>query len=95
MPMTPAQRTMRARLASHTSWSKTADRHARTAPATKASTWDRFEAEVRAEAAERGVTLTDAQLQPMVQSRRSAYYTRLSMKAAAARSAKAANAKAA
>lgn len=36
-PLTPAQRTMRARVASHTSWSQTADRAARTAPARRNS----------------------------------------------------------
>ncbi|MGC0418333.1 hypothetical protein [Embleya sp. AB8] len=87
--MTPAQRSMRARLASHTSWSNTADRRARTEPATRAGSWDRFEKAIRAEAAERGESLTDEQLRSMVESRRSAYFTRLSMQAAAARRKKA------
>jgi hypothetical protein len=43
--MTPAQRTLRARLAAHKSWADTKDRSARTAAARKAAL-DRFDHEV-------------------------------------------------
>jgi len=43
--MTPAQRSLRARIAAHTSWANTADPAARTAPA-RAAALDRFERQV-------------------------------------------------
>lgn len=42
MEMTPAQRSLRSRIAAHTSWAKTEDRSARTANARQAA-MDRFE----------------------------------------------------
>jgi len=44
-PLSPAERSLRARLAVHTSWANTVDRTARTAPATAAS-MARFETQV-------------------------------------------------
>jgi len=44
-PLTPAERSLRARLAVHTSWVQTTDRAARTAPARRAAL-QRFERQV-------------------------------------------------
>lgn len=44
-PLTPAERSLRARLAVHTSWAQTTDRAARTAPARRAAL-QRFERQV-------------------------------------------------
>jgi hypothetical protein len=44
-PLTPAERSLRARMAVHTSWAHTTDRAARTAPARRAAL-QRFERQV-------------------------------------------------
>lgn len=44
-PLTPAERSLRARMAVHTSWAQTTDRAARTAPARRAAL-QRFERQV-------------------------------------------------
>ncbi|MEJ7703485.1 MAG: hypothetical protein WKF47_07410 [Geodermatophilaceae bacterium] len=77
--LTPAQRTLRARLAAHTSWANTADPAARTAPA-RAASLARFEREVD----------PDGNLNPAERARRAdharkAYFTRLALKSAQAR----------
>lgn len=83
--MTPAQRSLRARIAAATSWSNTTDRRARTAKATKSSRWIRHENAVLAEAAERGEELTDEQLQQRVLARQRAADLQLAAAGVAAR----------
>jgi hypothetical protein len=77
--LTPAQRSLRARLAAHESWSRTADPAGRTANARRAAL-DRFERQVD----------PDGSLNPAERSRRAeharkAYFTRLALKSAQAR----------
>lgn len=80
--LTPAQRTLRARLAAHTSWANTADPSARTAPA-RAASLARFERDVD----------PDGTLEPCERARRAeharkAHFTRLALKSAQARGAR-------
>lgn len=79
MPLSPAERKLRAELAAHTSWAHTPDRAARTANARRAAL-DRFEREVDPE----GVLLP-AERAKMAESARRAYFKRLAFKSAAAR----------
>ncbi|MGY1776901.1 hypothetical protein ACI8AV_13675 [Geodermatophilus sp. SYSU D00804] len=77
--MSPNERALRARIAAHASWAKTADRSARTAPARRAQL-DRFEARVD----------PDGILDPVVRARmaesaRKEYFTRLAYRSAQAR----------
>jgi hypothetical protein len=75
-------------MAAHESWSNTTDRRARTAAATKASHWTRFEKAIRAEAAERGETPTEEQIRQRTESRRRAAFLKLAEAGLKARAAK-------
>jgi hypothetical protein len=77
--MTPAQRTLRAKIAAHTSWANTVDRAARTAAARKAAN-DRFAKQVDPD----GV-LTPEERARRADSARRAYYSRLAMRSAQVR----------
>lgn len=84
--LTPAQRSLRASLASYTSWAKTENRRARTANATKAS-MDRFERLVD----------PDGRLTPEERAKRAAYarkahFQRMAYKSAMVRQARKAGA---
>jgi hypothetical protein len=77
--LTPGERTLRARMAAHTSWARTNDRSARTAPARKAA-MDRYEREVD----------PDRTLEPAERARRAeqamkAHMARIALKSALAR----------
>jgi hypothetical protein len=76
--LTPSQRTLRARLAAHSSWANTSDRSARTAPARSAS-FKRFERQVD----------PDCTLDPDDRARRAEHAMRAHMIRAALRSAQA------
>ena len=82
MDLTPQQRSLRARLAAHTSWANTTDRAARTAAARKAS-MDRFDRLVDPDGvlppAERALRAAHA---------RKAYFARLALRSARARRAR-------
>lgn len=71
--MTPAQRSLRAKIAAHTSWANTADRSARTAAARKAAL-DRFERQVDPDGA-----LPAEQRVQRAASARKAYFARLAL----------------
>jgi hypothetical protein len=78
-PLTPAERALRARAAAHTSWARTSDRAARTAPARRAML-ERFEREVD----------PDGVLDPSERARRAeaakkAYYASLALKSSQVR----------
>jgi hypothetical protein len=82
--VSPEERSMRARIAVHTSWAKTADRSARTAPARKAA-MDRFEHEVDPDGA-----LPAAERARRAEHLRKAHFTRISLLGVQARRRKAA-----
>lgn len=84
--MTPAQRTLRARVAAHSMWSNTANRAARTAAARTAA-GDRFARQVDPE----GVLPPEVRAQ-RAESARKAYFCGLAARSAKARAAKAAQA---
>ncbi len=73
------ERALRARMAAHSSWAKTADPSARTAPARKAAL-DRFEREVDPD----GI-LPPAERARRAEHARKAYFTRLALASAKAR----------
>jgi hypothetical protein len=78
-PLTPAERSLRARMAVHMSWAHTTDRTARTAPARRAAL-QRFERQVD----------PDGQLKPAERTRRAeqamrAHMARLALRSAQAR----------
>jgi hypothetical protein len=77
--MTPEQRSLRARIASHASWAKTEDPRARTAPA-RSAFFDRFEREVDPD----GV-LDPADRRRRAEHARKAHMQRLALKSARAR----------
>lgn len=79
MPLTPAERILRGQLAAHTSWARTEDRAARTAPARREAL-KRFEREVDPE----GKLAPDVRAK-MAQHARQAYFKRLALKSAQAR----------
>jgi hypothetical protein len=79
---TPANRTLRARIAAHLSWAKTEDRAARTAAARKAFK-DRFVREACRDASE-----STSDCQRRAEHLRKAYFTRLALKSAQARARK-------
>lgn len=81
--LSASERTLRARLAAHSSWANTENRTARTAAATAAS-MSRFERQVDPD----GV-LDPAERARRADSARKAYYTRLAFKSVKARRAKA------
>ena len=78
--LTPAERTMRARLAAHKSWSRTSDPSARTAPA-RAALNDRFAREVDPD----GV-LSESERHRRAASAKKAFYQSLALKSAKERS---------
>jgi hypothetical protein len=82
VPLTPQQRSLRARAAAHTQWAKTEDRTARLARA-RAVFNSRFEAEVD----------PDGRLDPAERARRAeharkAYFAKLALKSSRARAAR-------
>lgn len=79
MELSPSARSMRARIAAHTSWANTADPSARTAPA-RSEFLDRFAREVDPE----GV-LPEGERLRRAEHARKAYFTRLAFKSAQAR----------
>lgn len=79
--MTPEQRALRARIGAHISWANTVNRTARTEAARRALS-DGFEKKVPAEITDPAARLAAAE------SLRKAFYARLSLKSAKARSAK-------
>jgi hypothetical protein len=80
--LTPEQRSLRARMAAHSSWARTPDPAARTAPARQAAL-ARFEREV-----DPGNVLPPKERQRRAASARRAYFTRLAMLSAKARAKK-------
>lgn len=83
MPMSESERKLRASIASHESWARTADRSARTAPAREAF-MKRFEDQVDPDG-----TLPPAERRQRAESARKAHYARLALKSAKARRARA------
>ncbi|MDT0472966.1 hypothetical protein RM863_12615 [Streptomyces sp. DSM 41014] len=82
--MDPQDRSLRARLAAHTSWANTLDPASRTAKA-RAAAAGRFEREAR----ELHPDATDEQITRVAEHLKSAHFSRIALKAAAARRAKA------
>lgn len=83
--MDPQDRSLRARLAAHTSWANTLDPASRTAKA-RAAANGRFEKQAR----EKHPNATDEQIARVAEHLKSAHFSRLALQAAAARRAKAA-----
>lgn len=83
MAETPAQRSLRARMAAYASWASTEDRTARTAPAVKAS-MDRFEKQVDPEG-----KLPPKERQKRAESARKAHFARMAYRSAQVRRGKA------
>lgn len=81
-PLTPEQRTLRARLAAHRSWANTSDRRARTEKASKAFL-ERFEREVDPDG-----TLPPEVRHQRAESARKAYFAALAYRSARARAAR-------
>ncbi len=79
MPLTPSERSLRARAAAHASWANTADPSARTAPARRAAL-DRFEREVDPDG-----TLSPAERRRRAEHLRKAHMHGLALKSAQAR----------
>jgi len=77
--LTPSERSLRARLAVHTSWARTSDRSARTAPARRAAL-QRFERQVDPD----GVLAPDERAQRAQQAMR-AHMARLALRSVQAR----------
>lgn len=80
MSMTPAERSLRARLASQTSWANTLDPQSRTAKA-RAAAAGRFEKQAR----EMHPAATDEQIARVAAQLRSAHATRMALASAKAR----------
>jgi hypothetical protein len=81
--LSPAERSLRARLAAHEKWARTSNTTAATAPARQAFL-DSFERQVDPDG-----TLTPAERARRAESARKAYYLRLALKSAQARRARA------
>lgn len=77
--LTPAERSLRARMAAHESWARTADPAARTAAA-RAAALDRFEKQVDPDG-----SLPFAERARRAEHARKAYFTRLALKSAQSR----------
>lgn len=77
--LTPGQRSLRARLAAHTSWANTADRAARTAAARKAAD-ERFARQVDPDG-----TLPPQERAERAENARRAYFTALALRSTRAR----------
>ncbi|MFG2759487.1 hypothetical protein [Streptomyces wuyuanensis] len=82
--MNPTERSLRARLAVHTSWANTLDPAARTAPARKAAA-TRFEKQAR----ELHPEATDEQIARVAEHLKKAHYTRMGLASGKARRTKA------
>ena len=82
MSLTASERRLRAQIAANTSWANTADRQARTAPATRAAL-DRFERQVDPDG-----TLDPAERAKRAENARKAYFQQLAFKSAKARRAR-------
>jgi hypothetical protein len=78
-PLTPAERSLRARMAVHTSWANTGDRTARTAPARRAAL-QRFERQVDPDG-----TLKPAERRRRAEQAMRAHMARLALRSAQAR----------
>ncbi|NUR42039.1 MAG: hypothetical protein HOV73_18325 [Streptomyces sp.] len=81
--MDPQDRSLRARLAAHTSWANTVDPTSRTAKA-RAAANARFEAEAR----EKHPGASDKEIARVAEHLRKAYFTRLALASARARRSK-------
>jgi hypothetical protein len=81
-PLTPSQRTLRAKIAANARWAITEDRAAQTAPATRAS-MARFEREV-----DPNGTLTLEERAKRAANARRAYFQKLALKSARVRRAR-------
>jgi hypothetical protein len=77
--LTPAQRSLRAKLAAHTSWANTSDRAARTAAARKAAN-ERFARQVDPDG-----TLPPRERAERAENARKAYFTALALRSTRAR----------
>ncbi|MEU3962879.1 hypothetical protein AB0F42_24255 [Streptomyces buecherae] len=82
--MDPSEKSLKARLAAHVSWSRTPDRRARTEAARRASHHTRFLDQARRE----NPAANDEQIQQIAASLRSAYFTALAIEGVRARRAK-------
>lgn len=82
MPLPPSERTLRARVAAHTSWANTPDPTSRTAPGRMAFL-DRFDREVDPDG-----TMSPEERARRAASARRAYFASLALKSAKARRAK-------
>ncbi|ODA69242.1 hypothetical protein [Streptomyces sp. AVP053U2] len=82
--LSPEERSLRARLAAHTSWANTLDPKSRTARA-RAAANGRFEKQAR----EKHPDATDEQIARVAEHLRKAHYSAMALKSAAARRAKA------
>ncbi|HET6836112.1 MAG TPA: hypothetical protein VFH30_19780 [Acidimicrobiales bacterium] len=78
-PLTPAERSLRARIAVHTSWAQTPDRAARTAPARRAAL-DRFQRQVDPDG-----SLSEAERARRAEQAMRAHMARLALRSAQAR----------
>jgi hypothetical protein len=85
--LTPSQRSQRARMAAHSSWARTPDPAARTAPARRRF-MDRFEREVDPDG-----TLPGAERMRRAQHLRKAYFTAMALRSARSRAKKAGRAR--
>lgn len=83
--MNTSERSMQLRVAAHISWANTPDRASRTANARRASHWTRFLDMAR----EKYPDATDEQIAKVAESLRSAHYSELARRSAAARRLKA------
>jgi hypothetical protein len=79
MSLTPAERSLRARIAVHTSWAQTPDRAARTAPARHAAL-DRFQRQVDPDG-----SLSEAERALRAEQAMRAHMARLALRSAQAR----------
>jgi hypothetical protein len=78
-PLTPAERSLRARIAVHTSWAQTTDRAARTAPARRAAL-ERFQRQVDPDG-----SLSEAERARRAEQAMRAHMARLALRSAQAR----------
>jgi hypothetical protein len=78
-PLTPAERSLRARIAVHTSWAQTTDRAARTAPARRAAL-ERFQRQVDPDG-----SLSEAERARRAEQAMRAHMARLALRSARAR----------
>jgi hypothetical protein len=78
-PLTPAERSLRARIAVHTSWAQTTDRAARTAPARRAAL-ERFQCQVDPDG-----SLSEAERARRAEQAMRAHMARLALRSAQAR----------